>query len=157
MKKKIIYRGLSEIWQPWLSNFGNPEKYNSDSWVFKLPTAYVPWPMGPLTNTSPLSSWTHLAVQRWGRNASPLILGNVPLLHNSWLVECVLEVDHIATVLMAEITSPPAKGANRLNHESDEIGQGEGGVWPIWTSYSKWYITTFQLNILQVYMIRCKP
>ena len=28
---------------------------------------------------------------------------------------------------MAEITSPPAKGANRLNHESDEIGQGGGG------------------------------
>ena len=27
----------SEIWQPWLSNFGNPEKQNSDSWVFRLP------------------------------------------------------------------------------------------------------------------------
>ena len=27
----------SEIWQPWSSKFGNPEKQNSDSWVFKLP------------------------------------------------------------------------------------------------------------------------
>ena len=27
----------SKIWQPWWTNFGNPENKNSDSWVFQLP------------------------------------------------------------------------------------------------------------------------
>ena len=33
---EIVSSYPPEIWQPWLSNFGNPEKQNSDSWVFKL-------------------------------------------------------------------------------------------------------------------------